>query len=99
MSSYGSHAVSTSDSITSANLYRPLNSTNPGWKYGRLTDKSDPYSVKCLLCDMFCTGGITRFKFHLAGIKGNIRKYPKANAEVQKEIAEYLEIVKKESRR
>ncbi|XP_078148592.1 uncharacterized protein LOC144544048 [Carex rostrata] len=97
MSSSGSHAMSTSDSITSTNLYRPLNSMDPGWKYGRLTDKSDPNLVKCLLCDFPCTGGITRFKWHLAGIKGNIRKCPKANAEVQKEIIGYLEILKKKA--
>ncbi|XP_078151442.1 uncharacterized protein LOC144546766 [Carex rostrata] len=97
MSSSGSHAMSTSDSITSTNLYRPLNSMDPGWKYGRLTEKSDPNLVKCLLCDFSCTGGITRFKWHLAGIKGNIRKCPKANAEVQKEIIGYLEILKKKA--
>ena len=93
MSSSGSHAMSTSDSITS--LHRPLNSIDPGWKYGRLVEKSDSNTIKCLLCTKLCSGGISRFKFHLAGIKGNIQKCSKANTEVQKEISGYLETLKK----
>ena len=50
MSTSSSHAMSNSNSITS-DLYRPLNSMDPGWKYGRLTNKNDPNAVKCLLCD------------------------------------------------
>ena len=94
MSSSGSHAMSNSNSINSE-LYRPSNSNDPGWKYGRLTNKNDTNTIKCLLCNQTNKGGINRLKNHLAGIKGNIRKCPKADPEVQREIREYLETLKK----
>ncbi|XP_078174452.1 uncharacterized protein LOC144568097 [Carex rostrata] len=64
-------------------------------KYGRLTNKNDTNTIKCLLCNQTNKGGINRLKNHLAGIRGNIRKCPKADPEVQREIREYLETLKK----
>jgi hypothetical protein len=94
MSSSGSHAILVTESVDSE-LYRPMNSNNPDWKYRRLLNKDDPNTIKCLLCNQISKGGITRLKMHLAGIRGNIRKCSKADVEVQREITDYLEVVKK----
>jgi BED zinc finger len=94
MSSSGSQAIPTSESISSE-LFRPANSCDPGWKYGRLIDKHDTNTVKCLLCNKITKGGINRFKMHLTGLSGNVVKCGKADEEVKNEIEEYLDVIKK----
>nr|GFA78711.1 serine/threonine-protein phosphatase 7-like [Tanacetum cinerariifolium] len=45
------------------------NSGDPGWNYGTLCDAENRETVKCKLCGFISKGGITRLKYHVAGIK------------------------------
>jgi hypothetical protein len=95
--SSGSHAMSVSESVDSE-FYRPVNSNDPSWNYVRLLNKDDSIIIKCLLCNQISKGGITMLKMHLAGIRGNIQKCSKADVEVQREITDYLEAVKRKQK-
>ncbi|GKD18140.1 putative transcription factor/ chromatin remodeling BED-type(Zn) family protein [Tanacetum coccineum] len=55
------------DSCTNSVLKR--NSKDPGWNYGTLCDASNKDAIKCTLCGFISRGGITRLKYHVAGIE------------------------------
>lgn len=45
------------------------NSGDPGWNYGTLCDATNKDAIKCTLCGFISRGGITRLKYHVAGIR------------------------------
>jgi hypothetical protein len=83
MSSYDSQTIPTSELISSE-LFRPTNSCDSSWKYGRLIDKHNTNIVNYLLCNKISKGEIKWFKMHLAGFSGNVVKCGKVDSEVKK---------------
>ncbi|XP_078156528.1 ubiquitin-like-specific protease 1D isoform X2 [Carex rostrata] len=82
---------------TSEELRVVPNSTDPGWQYG---DKTAPNTVICRFCGKKTSGGISRFKKHIAHIKGDIIPCPNSTEEAKRVIREHLEAsAKKKSER
>ncbi|CAN1302894.1 hypothetical protein LINPERPRIM_LOCUS25649 [Linum perenne] len=55
-------------------------SSNIGWQYGTLLDPNNLGKIKCNFCKHINSGGIFRFKQHIAGNDSNVskcRKVPK----------------------
>ncbi|WVZ64756.1 hypothetical protein U9M48_014231 [Paspalum notatum var. saurae] len=66
-------------------------SDNPVWARCMLPDPSKKYSLKCNYCKCTFTGGITRIKYHLAGIKGyNAKKCKNVPTPVKEEMQALL---------
>ncbi|OMP03929.1 putative Zinc finger, BED-type [Corchorus olitorius] len=75
----------------------PRGSTNKGppsddfgWKWGEAVD-GQRSRVRCTFCDRVITGGITRFKEHLAAKKGNVASCYQVSSHIRKEVAEQAE--------
>jgi hypothetical protein len=56
---------------------RKAKSNDPGWKYAYWQDPARRDWVTCILCGHEGSGGIKRFKQHLAGGYGDIVLCPK----------------------
>jgi len=68
-----------------------INSDDPAWAHCFCPDITKKHHLRCKYCDKLCSGGITRIKYHLAGIKGfNTTKCGKVPAPVQQEIFDLL---------
>ena len=70
---------------------RKAKSNDPGWKYGYWQDPARRDWVTCILCGHEGSGGIKRFKQHLAGGYGDIILCPKVTTEIRKEMEAYLQ--------
>jgi BED zinc finger len=68
------------------------NSTDPGWQYGYKKGKN---IVVCGLCGKKTSGGIYRFKKHIAHVKGDVTPCPNSTEEVKRVIREHLEAFEK----
>uniref|UniRef100_A0A452Y8W4 BED-type domain-containing protein n=1 Tax=Aegilops tauschii subsp. strangulata TaxID=200361 RepID=A0A452Y8W4_AEGTS len=51
---------------------KPLQSNDPGWKYGYWHAPPQRKSVVCNLCGKITPGWIKRHKEHLAGLTGDV---------------------------
>ena len=66
----GSKPTVTTEASSCPEAVLKRNSGDVGWNYGTLCDPTNRDAVKCRLCGFICKAGITRLKFHVAGIKG-----------------------------
>lgn len=57
------------------------NSGDVGWKYGKYCDANNKSKVKCDFCGHISTGGIYRFKQHIASSDNSVRGCKKATPE------------------
>ncbi|XP_072983547.1 uncharacterized protein [Typha latifolia] len=76
---------------TSSEFFVPVGSNDPGWQYGYLPNKIDVNTVKCRFCGKVTKGGISRFKKHIAHVRGDVAPCPKATDEAKKAIKEHIE--------
>ncbi|PWA83079.1 Zinc finger, BED-type [Artemisia annua] len=65
----GEIPTTTEEGNPSTNSLLKRNSGDPGWNYGTLCDAKDRCAIKCTLCGFISKGGITRLKYHVAGIQ------------------------------
>nr|KAJ0214084.1 hypothetical protein LSAT_V11C400215160 [Lactuca sativa] len=66
------------------------NSDDIGWEYGFFPDKNKLDRVKCNLCGKVISGGISRFKQHIAHVPGNVTACPNSTKDDQLKIRNYL---------
>ena len=64
--------------------------TDIGWKHGKELVKGDKRKVVCNYCQKIISGGITRFKEHIACIPGNVEACPCAPEQVTSMMRELL---------
>jgi hypothetical protein len=70
---------------------RKAKSNDPGWKYAYWQDPARRDWVTCILCGHEGSGGIKRFKQHLAGGYGDIVLCEKVTTEIRIEMETYLQ--------
>jgi hypothetical protein len=70
---------------------RKAKSNDPGWKYAYWKDPARRDWVTCMLCGNEASGGIKRFKEHLAGGYGDIILCPRVSTEIRIEMEAYLQ--------
>nr|KAJ0190830.1 hypothetical protein LSAT_V11C800390750 [Lactuca sativa] len=89
-SSYGSAPTTTSAPSTTSKMRKNASGarTDPGWKHG--LDMHDR-KVKCKFCNSVCSGGIFRFKHHLARTRNNVAPCDKVPENVRLEFCRLLE--------
>ena len=73
-------------------------SNDIGWQWGRLFDPNNYSKVKCLLCGHESSGGINRFKQHLACEGTGVLHCPKATPEIKQKCKEDLDRPRKKKR-
>lgn len=56
---------------------------DPFWAFGEKLVANDTNRIKCNYCKQTVNGGITRFKHHLAGWKGNVKPCPQVPADIK----------------
>ena len=66
------------------------NSGDPGWKYGKYCDPNNKSKIKCDFCDHVSTGGIFRFKQHVADTNNCVQGCKKATPEAIAECKNHL---------
>jgi len=70
-----------------AGAQRAINSDDPAWSHCYCPDITKKQNLKCKYYDKLCSGGITRIKYYLTGIKGfNTTKCLKVPPQVQQEM-------------
>ncbi|XP_062224440.1 uncharacterized protein LOC133922955 [Phragmites australis] len=84
----GNPSSAASASVTNAPTPQAaVNSDDPAWAHCICPDLTKKHWLKCKYCDKLCTAGITRIKYHLAGIKGfNVKKCLKVPTPVKEEM-------------
>ena len=65
------------------------NRTDPGWQYGEEIN-AQPKTVKCKFCNVTRSGGIYRFKHHLAGTKFHVEACTQVPTEVREKFLKLL---------
>jgi len=73
-------------------------SNDIGWQWGRLFDPNNYSKVKCLLCGHESSGGINRFKQHLACEGTGVLHCPKVTPEIKQKCKEDLDRPRKKKR-
>ena len=61
-----------------------------GWKFATPIDNNNRSKMTCNFCGCVVTAGITRFKQHLAGIKGDIAACPKVPRPVREDMRKLI---------
>ena len=64
---------------------------DPCWHYGERVDANNANKVRCIYCKQVLSGGITRLKQHLAGVKGNCVPCYQVPADVKEKVIAILE--------
>ncbi|KAJ3678041.1 hypothetical protein LUZ60_001844 [Juncus effusus] len=80
------------------------NSSDLGWQYGYLApqpktknkNKKKTNNIICNLCGKVTSGGLSRFKKHIAHIKGDVAPCPNSTEEAKKIVSEHLELMEKQ---
>lgn len=68
-----------------------INSDDVAWAHCFCPDANKKHWLKCKYCDKLCKVGITRIKWHLAGIKGNnVTKCLKVPSDVKEDMIALL---------
>ncbi|CAL1388805.1 unnamed protein product [Linum trigynum] len=66
-------------------------SSDVGWEYGRLVDPNNKDKVRCNFCGHESTGGIFRFKQHIAQNASTVLKCAKATQEAKESCLKAME--------
>ncbi|CAN1841200.1 hypothetical protein LINPERHAP1_LOCUS36386 [Linum perenne] len=95
MSSGGGRANASASASKSKQLKRRKNAPgsrkDPGWEYA--TDiEGDSKKTKCKFCSKVLSGGIFRFKHHLARTKENVEPYLSVPDDVRKQMLDVLDL-------
>ncbi|XP_077248253.1 uncharacterized protein LOC143887897 [Tasmannia lanceolata] len=69
---------------------------DPAWEHGTMSNPPSRKMVRCIYCNKITTGGINRFKHHLAKLHGNVAGCPSVPEQVMKEMRAALENYKEE---
>ncbi|CAI0467590.1 unnamed protein product [Linum tenue] len=86
----GKQLMATNDRSLAVNFTPPrLGYVDPGWEHGVAEDERKK-KVKCNYCDKVVSGGINRFKQHLARIPGEVAPCRNAPEEVYLKIKENM---------
>ncbi|XP_075658858.1 uncharacterized protein LOC142628698 [Castanea sativa] len=78
-----------------------VRSEDPAWAYGRAVPDVKN-NTQCIFCSKMIRGGgggITRLKYHLAGIKGDVEVYRKVSEDVKWQMKQLLEDLKKSKKK
>lgn len=87
----GNPSSAASVSVEAGPKQAGINSDDPAWAHCFCPDITKKHHLRCKYCDKVCTSGITRIKYHLAGIKGfNTTKCQKVPSPVQQEMFDLL---------
>ena len=65
--------TSTTEASSCIECFLKQNLDDVGWNYDTLCDHTNKDVVKCNLCGFICREGITRLKYHIAGMFNLIR--------------------------
>lgn len=65
------------------------NSNNVGWEYAEFINAANLRQVWCKLFRKELNGGINRLKYHIAGIKGNVKACPSSTPLNKKSVKEH----------
>lgn len=85
----GKHLVSDKGLVINMTPLRSLGYVDPGWEYGVPQDERKK-KVKCNYCEKIVSGGINRFKQHLARIPGEVAPCKSAPEEVYLKMKENM---------
>jgi len=84
-------AGASSASVASA----PARSDDPAWAHARAVPNAKNNTI-CLHCNKLIKGGgITRLKYHLAGIRGQVEPCKKASSDIRFQMKQMIEDLKK----
>ncbi|KAG6487049.1 hypothetical protein ZIOFF_055631 [Zingiber officinale] len=73
----------------------PARSSDPAWQYG-ITVEGHRNTIICVLCNKTIrAGGITRLKYHLAGIEGNVEAWKKVSDDVKWQMKQLINSLNK----
>ncbi|KAL5782792.1 hypothetical protein ACOSP7_007821 [Xanthoceras sorbifolium] len=75
--------------VMNLNPLRSLGYVDPGWEHGVAQDERKK-KVKCNYCDKVVSGGVNRFKQHLARIPGEVAPCNEAPKEVYFKMKEHM---------
>ena len=67
------------------------NSGDVGWKYGKYCDPTNKSKIKCNFCGHINTGGIFRFKQHVADLENSVRGCKKATPEAVEDVKKHFQ--------
>ncbi|KAF5180585.1 hAT transposon superfamily [Thalictrum thalictroides] len=87
--SKGKHVLDDKNMIVNLAPLRSLGYVDPGWEHGVAQDERKK-KVKCNYCEKIVSGGINRFKQHLARIPGEVASCKNAPEEVYIKIKENM---------
>ena len=87
--------VPASDNQSESVFHLKRKSNDIGWNWGSLCDPNDKNRMKCLLCGNENSGGINRFKQHLAHEGTAVVHCTKVTDEIKKKCKEDLDRPKK----
>jgi len=90
--------VPASDNQSESVFHLKRKSNDIGWNWGSLCDPNDMNRMKCLLCGNENSGGINRFKQHLAHEGTAVVHCTKVTDEIKKKCKEDLDRPKKKKR-
>ncbi|XP_058000818.1 uncharacterized protein LOC110635266 isoform X2 [Hevea brasiliensis] len=85
----GKHLIGDTNLMLNLTPIRSLGYVDPGWDHGVAQDERKK-KVKCNYCDKVVSGGINRFKQHLARIPGEVAPCKNAPEEVYLKIKENM---------
>ncbi|CAN0922966.1 hypothetical protein LINGRAHAP2_LOCUS33323 [Linum grandiflorum] len=74
------------------------NSGDIGWRYGEIADPNNKDKVKCNFCSNVSSGGINRFKQHIAGIGSSVSKCTGCPEEARDACLEYFSSFRKKKK-
>ncbi|CAI0454545.1 unnamed protein product [Linum tenue] len=80
-----------------ANIFK-RKSGDIGWEYGRLVDPNNKEKVRCNFCGHESTGGINRFKHHIAQDSSKVLKCKKAPPEAKEACLKAFENTSKKKK-
>ena len=84
-----------SSTIGSSTASAPARSDDPTWAHARVVPKARNNTI-CLYCNKLIKGGgITRLKYHLAGIRGQVESCKSAPDDVKWQMKQLVEDLNK----
>ncbi|QHO41340.1 Putative Zinc finger, BED-type [Arachis hypogaea] len=79
--------------LTTKRVYNIRGKTDPAWKHCKqIVEKAEKVTMMCIYCDKpIKGGGINRFKYHLAGKRGDVEKCKKVLPAVAYQFGQNIE--------